>query len=226
MQAEAIQSEETASLSAVSWIIHDLRNPLTTIRASAEMLVRSSLSGPQVVRIARNVYSASVRMHELLEEFLDMDRHQERATTHSDLNELVSGAIHKIATCAELQAVQIVKSVPPGLWLVLDARRIRQVIVNLLVNSLEAMPNGGTIRISAVTDCDRVVIRIQDNGPGIAPEVRGRLFQPFATAGKPNGVGLGLACSRQAVIDHGGEMWTEPSVQGACFAFWLPLSAQ
>ena len=114
------------------------------------------------------------------------------------------------------------ESVQAGLSLVLDRRRIQQVIVNLLVNSLEAMPNGGSIHISAVTDCRTVVIRVQDTGPGVAPEIRDRLFQPFATAGKPNGVGLGLACSRQAVIDHGGEMWTESSGQGACFAFCLP----
>ena len=57
---------------------------------------------------------------------------------------------------------------------------------------------------------------------GIAPEIRGRLFQPFATSGKASGIGLRLACSRKAVIDHGGEMWVESSHQGACFAFCLP----
>jgi signal transduction histidine kinase len=221
MQSVAIQFEETGSLSAVSSMIHDLRNPLTTIQASAEMLVRSGLSGPQVDRIARNVYSATVRMRELLEEFLDLSRNREREAAAYDLRELVTSAIRKIAVSAEFQAVQIVESVPAGLALVVDRRRIQQVIVNLLVNSMEAMPDGGSIRISAVTDCRTVVIRVQDTGPGIAPEIRGRLFQPFATAGKPDGVGLGLACSRQAVIDHGGEMWVEPSDQGACFAFRL-----
>lgn len=222
MQSEAIPFEETGSLSAVSSIIHDLRNPLTTIQTSAEMLVRSSLSGPQVDRIARAVYSASVRMGELLEGFLDLSRNQEREVGSCDLRELVISAIHKIAVSAEFQAVQIVESVPAGMTLILDRRRIQQVIVNLLVNSLEAMPSGGSVHISAVSDCRTVVIRVHDTGPGIAPEIRGRLFQPFATAGKAHGVGLGLACSRQAVIDHGGEMWAESSDQGACFAFRLP----
>jgi signal transduction histidine kinase len=221
MDPEVSRFEETACLSAVSSIIHDLRNPLTTIQASAEMLVKLSLSGPQVNRIARNVYSATVRMRELLEEFL-VSRNGEREMAPYDLHELVASAIRKIAVGAEFQAVQIVESVQAGLSLVLDRRRIQQVIVNLLVNSMEAMPNGGSIHISAVTDSRTVVIRVRDTGPGIAPEIRGRLFQPFATAGKPNGVGLGLACSRQAVIDHGGELWAESSDQGACFAFCLP----
>src|SRR5262249_6510767 len=97
MQSEASRFEETASLSAVSSIIHDLRNPLTTIQTSAEMLVQSSLSGAQVTRIARNVYSATVRMSELLEEFLDLSRNREKETALYDLHELVTSAIHKIA---------------------------------------------------------------------------------------------------------------------------------
>jgi signal transduction histidine kinase len=63
---------------------------------------------------------------------------------------------------------------------------------------------------------------VRDTGPGIAPEVRDRLFQPFATAGKPSGVGLGLAVSRQAVLEHGGQMWVEFAGHGACFAVRLP----
>ena len=76
--------------------------------------------------------------------------------------------------------------------------------------------------MSAVSEPDAVVFRVRDTGPGIAPEIRGRLFQPFATAGKQGGRGLGLAFSRQAVIDHGGDMWAESVSEGACFAFRLP----
>jgi signal transduction histidine kinase len=72
-----------------------------------------------------------------------------------------------------------------------------------------------------------VVIRVLDPGPGIAPEIRDRLFQPFVTARKPNGWGLGLVQARQVVIDHGGEMWLEsPPGRGACFAFSLPVSPE
>src|SRR5690242_8777851 len=84
--------------------------------------------------------------------------------------------------------------------------------------------DGGRILISAVSKRHSILIRVRDSGTGIAPEIRDRLFQPFATAGKANGIGLGLALSRQAVLDHGGEMWAESSFKGACFAVRLPLA--
>ena len=215
-------SEQTDSISAVASIVHDLRNPLTAIHSSAEMLVRSSLSQPQVHRIARTMYCASVRMRELLEEFLDRSRGARNEVERSDIRELVITAVNKIAVSAEFQSVDIVQAVPEGLVIALDRHRMCRVVVNLLVNALEVMPNGGTIHISAVSDHRSVSIHVRDTGPGISPEVRGRLFQPFATASKANGIGLGLAFSRQVVIDHGGEIWAESSPQGACFAFRLP----
>jgi len=175
-----------------------------------------------VDRIARTVYCASVRMRELLDEFLDRSRTGEKEIESSDLRELVADAVAKIAISAEFQSVNIVQAVPEGLEIALDRYRIHRVLVNLLVNALEAMPNGGTIYVSAISDGGSVLIRVRDTGPGISPEIRERLFQPFATAGKVNGVGLGLAFSRQAVIEHGGDMWAESSHQGACFSFRLP----
>jgi len=88
------------------------------------------------------------------------------------------------------------------------------------------MLGGGTIRILAIPERHSVLIKVRDTGPGIDPEIRDRLFQPFVTAGKPGGLGLGLAFSRQAVLDHGGQMWVESGGQGACFAFCLPSTGR
>ena len=141
----------------------------------------------------------------------------------SEFKEVVQAAVAKIAVNAEFQSVQIVQSVPANLMVPMDRHRIQRVLINLLVNALEVMPRGGTIYLSAVADSHSVTVRIRDTGPGIAPEMQNRLFQPFASAGKPNGMGLGLALSRQTVVDHGGNMWSEPSARGACFAFRLPI---
>jgi signal transduction histidine kinase len=222
MIVETIAPEQNGALSAFSSIVHDLRNPLAAIQGSAEMLVGARLSQPQVDRIARTVYCASVRMRELLEEFLDRSRTGAKEMESSDLRELVADAVAKIATSAEFQSVLIMQAIPEGLEIPLDRYRIHRVLVNLLVNALEAMPGGGTIYISAISDGGSVLIRVRDTGPGISPEIRGRLFQPFATAGKAKGVGLGLALSRQTVIEHGGDMGAESSRQGACFFFRLP----
>ncbi|MCC6862671.1 MAG: HAMP domain-containing histidine kinase [Bryobacterales bacterium] len=217
-----IAFEQTASPFAYAAIVHDLRNPLAAIHTSAETLIGLRLSHPQVHRLARNMYCASVRLAELLDEFLDQGREAGYETEPSDLRELVASAVDRVAASAELQSVRIVQLVPEGLFIAVDRRRIRRVLVNLLVNAVEALSNGGTIRISAVSDRRSVLIRVRDTGPGIPPEIRDRLFQPFATARKAGGVGLGLASSRQAVIDHGGQIWAESSRRGSCFAVRLP----
>lgn len=217
-----IASEEIASLSAVVSILHDLRNPLATLQGSAEMLACSTFSQPQVQRIARNMYCASVRLRELLDEFLDRSKVPEKEREFSDVRELIASAVEKIAGTAEFQSVHIVQAVAEGLAVALDRHLIRRVLVNLLVNALEAMPNGGTIRISAISNGPSILIRVRDTGPGITPQIRSRLFQPFATAGKASGIGLGLAFSQQAVTDHGGKIWAESTKRGACFALRLP----
>jgi signal transduction histidine kinase len=85
------------------------------------------------------------------------------------------------------------------------------------------MPDGGQIRIGARKAENIVLIDVEDTGPGIPRAIRDRLFEPFVTAGKDHGLGLGLALSRQTVLDHGGDIWTEPA-KGARFVISLPLS--
>jgi signal transduction histidine kinase len=205
-------------------VVHDLRNPLAAIHTAAEMLSASQLPEQQLRRLARNICKASVRIQELLQDYVDLRRMGESQPRPSSLRSLVAHSVDRIAAVAEAQSVVVVQDVPADHVVTLDRRRIGSVLNNLLANALEAMPAGGSIHISTIaTECS-VVIRVLDTGPGIAPEIRDRLFQPFVTARKPNGWGLGLSQSRQVVIEHGGEMWLErPSCRGSCFAFSLPL---
>ena len=214
-------NEQGGSIPEITSMVHDLRNPLSTIHGSAEILIGSGLSQAQVHRIARNLYGASVRMKELLDEFLNRYRGADKELC--DLRELVTRAADRIAVLAESQSVQIVQRIPSNLQVAVDRQRIQRVLINLFVNALDVLPHGGIVSITASPIREFALIKVSDTGPGIAPEVRDRLFEPFATAGKEGGLGLGLACSRQAVIDHGGEMWAESSSQGACFAIRLPM---
>jgi signal transduction histidine kinase len=223
MNLMTIAHEQVGSIPDIESIVHDLRNPLSAIHGSAEMLIGSRLSESQRHRIARNLYGASVRMKELLDEYLSRHNGAAKGVEMCDLRQLVSRAVEHVGLLAESQSVEIVQNVPESLLIAVDQQRIQRVLVNLFVNALDVMPNGGNIRISAAPECQSVLMQVRDSGPGIAPEIRDRLFQPFATAGKASGLGLGLAFSRQAVIDHGGEMWAESSLQGACFAIRLPL---
>jgi signal transduction histidine kinase len=214
--------EPADAIPEITSIVHDLRNPLSTIHASSEVLLSSRLSERQVHRIARNLYGASIRMKELLDEVFIRCSGIDRDLESCDLRELIISAMDKVALVAAAQSVQLIENISENLVIALDRQRIQRVLVNLFVNALDVMPSGGKIRVSALAQHSSVLIKVRDTGPGIDPGIRDRLFQPFATAGKSGGLGLGLAFSRQAVLDHGGQMWVEAGGQGACFALYLP----
>jgi signal transduction histidine kinase len=85
------------------------------------------------------------------------------------------------------------------------------------------MRSAGRISVRSTIEGESVVVRVDDTGPGINPSLRARLFQPFVTAGKKNGLGLGLALSRQTLLDHGGDMWVDVDGPGARFCLRLPM---
>jgi signal transduction histidine kinase len=121
--------------------------------------------------------------------------------------------------------VQVLVDVPAGIELPLARPRIEHTFFNMITNAFEAMPGGGVIRIRARTDRNYVLIEIEDAGPGSSLEIHDRLFEPFATADKANGLGLGLALSRRAVLDHRGDMWVEAAA-GARFVMRFPLKSR
>jgi signal transduction histidine kinase len=113
-------------------------------------------------------------------------------------------------------------NVDPTIELPAEPGRIERVFLNLIGNAIEAMPSGGNVEIAAECNGHNVLVRVDDTGPGIPADVRQRLFQPFATSGK-GGLGLGLALSRQTVLDHGGDLWIEDGkTVGAHFRLKLP----
>src|SRR3978361_738765 len=100
---------------------------------------------------------------------------------------------------------------------------MERVFLNLITNAVEAMPEGGRVEIRAERNGTGVVVTVDDTGPGIPASVRQRLFEPFVTSRK-NGLGLGLALSRQTVLEHGGDLWIEDGdAGGAHFRLRLPL---
>ncbi len=221
---DLIRQERISTIGRLSGsIVHDLRNPLAAIYGGAEMLVDADLPPTHVKRLAGNIYRASRRIQELLQDLLNVSRGKTNAPELCRLREVASAAAESLAAAAEAQNVSIMLSIPPEIEVPLDRSRMERVFVNLLANGLEAMPGGGEIGISSDFENGTVVVQVEDNGPGIAPEIKSKLFQPFVSAGKRNGLGLGLALTRQTVLDHGGDMWvdSEPG-RGARFSIRLP----
>jgi len=211
---ELIQKEQIATIGRLSSsIVHDLRNPLAAIYGGAEMMVDSDLPPSQVKRLARNIYSASRRIQELLQDLVNVSRGKPKAVEVCRLRDVINAAWDALAPEAETQSVRVSLDVPEDVELPMERSRMERVFVNLFSNSLDAMPDGGRIDIVARRDKSAVLVDVADTGPGISREVRASLFQPFHS-GKRNGLGLGLALSRQTVLDHGGDMWAEGNGSG------------
>ena len=139
------------------------------------------------------------------------------------LREVALAACEALATAAEQQGVTLALEIPAEIEVPLERSRVERTFANLIANAVEAMVGGGEVRITAETQDGAAVVHVEDTGPGIALEIRGQLFQPFVSLGKRNGLGLGLALSRQTVLDHGGDMWVESVPgRGARFSFRLP----
>jgi PAS domain S-box-containing protein len=203
-------------------IVHDLRNPLGAVYTGAEMLMDLDPAPAQVKRLAANIYRAAGRMRTLLADLASASSGNKLTSEICRIRDVIAAASEAALPAAETQGVQILHDVPDGIEIPLVRSRIERVFFNLITNALDAMPNGGKITIGAKKADNCVLIEVEDTGPGIPHEIRHRLFEPFVTAGKDNGLGLGLALSRETVLDHGGDMWVEPA-RGARFVVRLPL---
>jgi signal transduction histidine kinase len=215
------------SMSAIDWlstsIVHDLRNPVTTIYAGTEMLMNVDITPAEVKRLAANMNRAARRMRELLAEVSCVTSGNRSIAERCEIRELIAAASDAASAATENRSVRILLDVPGEIDLPLARSRMKCVFFNLITNALEAMPGGGEVRIGARKAGNSVLVEIEDNGPGIPHDIRDRVFEPFVTAGKANGLGLGLALSRRAVLEHGGDMWIEAAA-GARFVIRLPLT--
>ena len=214
------------AISSIGWlsagILHDLRNPLGTICAGAELLMDLDSSSTQVKRLAANICRAAGRMRQLLADLTSVTRDNMPRAEICDLREVIAAASEAALAGMGQQSIQILLDVPAGIYLGLVRSQIESVFFNLIANAFEAMPSGGKVRIRARKACRYVLIELEDTGPGIPACISDRLFEPFVTSGKRNGMGLGLALARQTVRNHRGDIWTEPAV-GARFVIGLPL---
>jgi signal transduction histidine kinase len=220
-EAMALVGELSAAL------VHDLRNPIAAISAGAELLMSMNDVCPQSRRLALNIYSASVRVERLVQELVSIARGGLEESENCKLAELVDSAFECILDAARSQGVDVEIFIPSRIQLKLRRERMKRVFVNMMSNALESMLAGGRLRISGRVDGDDAIVEIDDTGEGIPYQLRQKLFQPFVTSGKSNGIGLGLALSRQTVLDHGGDLWLgEKPERGALFYLRLPLQKE
>jgi len=221
---ELIRQERISTIGQLSTsIVHDLRNPLAAIYAGAEMMMDSDLPQEMTRRLARNIYRASRGIQDMLQQLLDVVRGKSSGSELCSLREVITAAWNTVAPSADARGVALDVRVADDLGCPMERARMERVFANLFENAIEAMRSGGSISIHGEVDGDNVMVRVEDSGPGINASLRGRLFQPFVTAGKKNGLGLGLALSRQTMLDHSGDIWADDAQDNGGAVFWLRL---
>jgi signal transduction histidine kinase len=223
---ETIQAERLAVIGRFARsIIHDLKNPLSIISMSAELIAmqpKAETRETAQLRIRKQVE----RIGDLIGDILDFTNGSKARTLVGNTNyaAFVQSVLDEIRPDAEMRHVSIQAQPVPSISLPIDPKRVRRVFHNLIQNATDAMPGGGKISVRFLTEKNELITEIEDSGSGIAPEIANTLFEAFATFGKEHGTGLGLSICKKIIEDHGGRIWArnEPG-RGAVFAFALPL---
>jgi signal transduction histidine kinase len=226
-QQRLLESERLATIGRMaSSISHDLRHSLAAIVANAEFLCESHLSGEQREELYQEVQAASHRMTDLIDSLLEFSRPGgSLRPTYGSIRTAVENAINALRSNPEFQniTVEIRQSGAIEGWF--DHRKLERVFFNLLLNAGQSLPErSGSVEVDLRGRNDGVEIRVSDHGRGIPESIRNTLFEPFVSAGKENGTGLGLTVTQKIVQDHGGEVVIEhTSPEGTVFRIKLPF---
>ena len=223
-QRQLIQQERLAALGELSAVVaHEVRNPLGVIFNSLGSLRRLLRPTGDAKLLLDIVGEEADRLNRIVGDLLDFARPSEPQLRPERLERVVDEAI-QTAVAQNPQGVEVRREADPELPPVpMDARLVRQAVINVAVNALQAMPRGGRLTVRLRGDDGAVTLDIEDTGPGIPDEVRHRIFEPFFTT-KASGTGLGLAVVKRIVDGHGGELVVHSRAgAGTVFRIRLPL---
>lgn len=203
-----------------SGLAHEIRNPLASISGSVQLLREDSGIGEENRRLMGIVIREVDRLNLLLSEFLNFARPSPLQPESVDVAGLFDELIELLRAGGQADKVGFERLYAATVTMQVDRQKLRQAIWDLLINAVDAVSAGGTVRINANAVSGEIVI--EDSGAGIAPEVRDRVFEPFFTT-KDRGTGLGLANVYANIEAHRGRIYVVPSeLGGACFMIELP----
>jgi K+-sensing histidine kinase KdpD len=233
----ALERETTASLRElersrsefVAVVTHDLRTPLSVIRGYLDLLAESK-NGKRKIPIDEAVAQVG-RLDQLVDRILDGVRAQRPDLTlrrvRFDLRAALRETLAELAPIARKHRLVAPRAGAP-LYVRADRRRVGEVVAGLVHNATKYAPEGTRITVTIERRPDRAVVRVSDEGPGVPPEERPRMFEPYARGASHQeipGTGIGLFASRRVVSALGGDIWYEESPKGgATFAFAIPLN--
>jgi signal transduction histidine kinase len=225
-EATVRRTERLAALGQLSaGLAHEIRNPLSTIKGSAEMLLKNvDANGAVAHELAGFISSEVDRTNALVTRFLDFARPLSLRLEKTKIAEVIDEAVAEVEKHSPPLDVSIYKNYSPDIPpLLLDRQLIERVLYNLLLNAAQASPPRGSVTVKTRQVGDTVEIDVIDRGAGIAPKDRESIFNPFFTT-KSSGVGLGLAIVSKIVDEHSGQITVESEPgAGSVFRVFLPM---
>ncbi|MEM9192951.1 MAG: ATP-binding protein [Myxococcota bacterium] len=216
LRETAAQAERLATLGRLSaGLAHEIRNPLSSISGSVQLIEETANLEEEDRRLLQNVVNEVERLNDLVTTMLQVGRPTRPNFAATETVEIVRGVVEVAnAGAAEAKGLRlVVDAAEPAVHVRADAHQLRQVIWNLLKNAMQASPAGSEIRLRVYRSEERAAIEVRDQGPGILPEIRRRLFETFYSS-RPHGVGLGLALVKQIVDGHEGRIEVESETDG------------
>jgi two-component system NtrC family sensor kinase len=224
-ERQLLQSGKLAAIGELAaGVAHEINNPLFAILGLVEFLLKDAEEGTKSHERLQLVQQTGLEIKEIVKALLDFAR--ERTDEHGPMvvRDVVADAVSLLRKTSSAKAVEIVeRSCDASTEIVGSANQIKQVLLNLVSNAQQAMPDGGTITIDVAADDEAVTVTVSDTGPGIPEDVLPRIFDPFFTTKRDvGGTGLGLAVSHGIAEMHGGSLGAE-SMPGAGAAFALRL---
>ena len=230
----AARSERLAALGHLaSGVAHEIRTPLTSLKLFLQFLQEELVFSPDACEDYQLALRQVVRIEKTINRFLDFARPQDPIIAEFDFVQLVEEILDVIRPRANQQEVEIQECIAKDpIWVEGDSHQLGEVLINLLVNALDVMPDGGRLTISVAAKAAEsnaavplgVLVQVSDTGPGIRQEDLDRLFEPFFTT-KATGSGLGLAILKSTVESHGGSVCVATKRGGGTtFSVCLPTS--
>jgi signal transduction histidine kinase len=223
-QAARHRAERLAAIGgAVSEIAHDMKSPLMAIGGFTAQVSRNLTEDDLNRKKLDMVVKETSRLESMVKEMLDFGRPIQLRTEMESLNSLAGECVEIVRPLAENQGVEIRTEFDPEMPLLsLDKNRIKQVIMNLITNAVQASPPGNTVLVRTRRERDDVVLDLSDSGCGIKEENREKVFEPFFST-KKDGTGLRLAIVKKIVVTHGGNITLYPNPEGGVtFSVRLP----
>lgn len=215
MLAEVRRAERWAVMGRMAaGVAHEIRNPLSSMKMTVQMLRREARDAEPYDLLLREIERLELTAAELTGTTQPLRREPAR------LEAAVDDVLDLMRRRLEHLGVRVEKRYEPVPPVPVDVARFKRCVMNLVLNGAQAMPNGGVLAVGLRARNGRVRLEVTDEGGGVPPEVRDRIFEPFVTT-KQDGVGLGLALTRRIVEDHGGAIGFEPAPRGT--TFWIEL---